>query len=273
VSYPALSFLALVPFVWAGVPSVVPFFGLCAIILAALFVLSFPIELRLWAGLLALASTPIWDGANAGVLDLLYILLLFIAWRWWRKPLLSILALGLAIAAKQLAWFFLPYYAIFVWQRRGWREAIKRLAGASVIFAVVNAPFILNDPHAWLSGILAPEVDPMFPSGNGLIRLPLGGILPLWPSDVYLALELLALVISLIWYWRNGRRYPELAFVLAVVPLFFAWRSLTTYFYFIALPAIALYNARALREPGRAPDPAAAGHDLAGLAPGMSGGH
>ncbi|MGH2514188.1 MAG: glycosyltransferase 87 family protein, partial [Ktedonobacterales bacterium] len=253
VSYPALAFLPLVPFVWAGFPSVVPFFALCLLALVALLALSAPTELRPWVLLLALADAPLLDATVTGDLDVFYILLLFVAWRWWRRPLLSTVFLGLALAAKQLAWFFVPFYAILIWRERGWREAVARLAGAAALFAAINLPFVLNNPHAWLAGVLAPEVDPMFPGGNGLIRLSLGGILPLASSPVYTALELAAMVACIVWYWRNGRRMPELGFVLAVMPLFFAWRSLTTYFYFVALPAVALLLARQRLVGARAP--------------------
>ncbi|HKW23129.1 MAG TPA: hypothetical protein VJO13_17220, partial [Ktedonobacterales bacterium] len=41
-------------------------------------------------------------------------------------------------------------------------------------------------------------------------------------------------------YWHQPRPGAGLGFVLAVTPLWFAWRSLTTYFYFVTLPALAL---------------------------------
>ena len=244
VSYPALAFLALVPIVWAGMPSVVVFFALCLIALAILLVRASPPAARPFVALLLLADAPLLDATVAGDLDVFYILLLFVAWRYLRRPLTSTLALGLALAAKQLAWFFLPYYAIAVAREHGWREALKRVGVSAVIFALINAPFIINNPRAWAAGVLAPELDPMFPMGNGLMRLSTAGILPLLPSQVYLALELLAFALCLVWYARSGYRAPEVGFVLAVLPLFFAWRSLTTYFYFVALPAVALLLAR-----------------------------
>ncbi len=244
VSYPALAFLPLVPLVWAGLPSVVPFFALCYFALLALLLLSVPPPARLWLALLFVADTPLVNAALGGVLDVFYIALLFVAWRWWRKPLLSTVFLGLAVAAKQLAWFFVPFYAILVWREYGPREAVKRLAGAGAIFLAINAPFIVNNAHAWLAGVMAPEVDRMFPLGNGLVQLSLAGVLPLLPQSVYTALELAGFAVALVWYWRHCREHPEVGFVLAVVPLFFAWRSLTTYFYFVALPAAALLLSR-----------------------------
>lgn len=244
VSYPALAFLPLAPFVWAGFPSVVIFFVLCYLALVGLVLASVPLRLRPWLLLFAIADTPLLDAVAGGVLDVFYILLLFVAWRWLKRPVLSALFLGLALAAKQLAWFFVPFYAILVWKRYGWREAVYRLAGAGAVFLAINLPFMLNDFHAWLAGILAPEVDKMFPLGNGLILLARIGLMPLLPSAVYSLLEVAAIVACVVWYWRNCERMPEAGFVLAVIPLFFAWRSLTTYFYFVGLPALALLLAR-----------------------------
>ena len=240
VSYPALAFLPLVPFVWAGLPSVVLFFALCLLALVALLVRSAPPDCRLWLALLVLADTPLLNAALVGDLDVFYILLLFIAWRWWRRPLVSTVAFGLALAAKQLAWFFAPFYLLLVWRRSGARAAVRRLVGGVAIFAVINAPFVVNNPGAWVRGVLAPQLDPMFPLGNGLVRLSLAGVLPLAPAPVYLALEVLAIAACLLIYWRMPRPDAGLGFVLAVAPLWFAWRSLTTYFYFVTLPALAL---------------------------------
>jgi hypothetical protein len=248
VSYPSLSFLPLVPFVWAGFPSVVPFYGLCLVALIVLLVVSSPPEARPWVALLALASTPLLDATIAGSLDVQWMLLMFVAWRWSGRSILSTVALGLAIASKQLAWFFLPYYAIYIFRQYDLRAVFTRLGGAAAIFLAVNLPFLLSAPHAWLEGVLAPQVEPMFPSGTGLIRLSLAGLLPLAPQTLYTALEAIALVASLVWYWRRGKENPEMAFVLAVLPLFFAWRSLTTYFYYIGLPAVTLFLARRYAE-------------------------
>jgi hypothetical protein len=248
VSYPSLSFLPLVPLVWAGLPSVVPFYGLCLVALIVLLVASSPPEARPWVALLALASTPLLDATIAGSLDVQWMLLMFVAWRWSGRSILSTVALGLAIASKQLAWFFLPYYAIYIFRQYDLRAVLARLGGAAAIFLAANLPFLLNAPRAWLEGVLAPQMEPMFPSGTGLIRLSLAGLVPLAPQTLYTTLEALTVVASLVWYWRRGKENPEMAFVLAVLPLFFAWRSLTTYFYYIGLPAVVMFLARRYGE-------------------------
>ena len=94
------------------------------------------------------------------------------------------------------------------------------------------------------------------------MQLALSGALPLLPQGIYAALELLALGAAVGWYALVGvKKYPELAFVLATLPLWFAWRSLTTYFYFGALPMIAL--ALAWRPPIRKGAPARIGGGVA----------
>lgn len=249
MSYPALAFLPLVPLVWMGAPNGAPLTALCWLALVALLVIAAPRDLRLWVGLLALADVPLLNAAGVADPDILYLAPLFAAWRWRERGTLSAVTLGLALAIKQLAWFSAPFYAVLIWRERGWRAALGRLAGAGAVFAAINLPFFLNNPRAWLSGVLAPQFDPMFPLGNGLIRLSLSGVLPLAPTPLYTALELLALAVALVWYWRNCLRAPALGYALAVTPLFFAWRSLTTYFYFTALPALALlFSARRSAE-------------------------
>nr|MBA2284093.1 hypothetical protein [Ktedonobacteraceae bacterium] len=62
-----------------------------------------------------------------------------------------------------------------------------------------------------------------------------------------------AMLASLAWYWRICRERPEAALLLAVVPLFLAWRSLPSYFYCVAYPMFILMAARPRKRPGTAP--------------------
>jgi uncharacterized membrane protein len=245
VSYPAFSFLALVPLVWAGLPSVILFSALSLALFVIVALRAVAPEWRPWLALLVLADVPVLNATLAGSLDVTVMALIFIAWLLWRRaPVLSVMALGLALSTKQQGWLFAIFFAIFLWQGLGWQETLKRLGGALAIFVAINAPFIVHDPHAWASGVLAPLVDPMFPLGNGLVQLALAGAGPLLPQAVYSALEALALAGAIGWYcWRGARTYPELGIVLAMLPFWFAWRSLSSYFLFVGLPLAALWLA------------------------------
>src|SRR5437660_480793 len=72
---------------------------------------------------------------------------------------------------------------------------------------------------------------------------------PLLPSIVYAVLEIAALALSIVVAWRARRTSPELGAVLAVLPLFFAWRSLFSYFFLLPLLALAAVSRMPLGDP------------------------
>ena len=248
VSYPALSFLPLVPFALFHIENVFPFYLACYLLLLYLaWRVSSP-ALRPWTILLGLANIPMWSSTVGGNIDVLCFLLLILAWLCSERSWLSVLFLGLACATKQTAWFFVPFYLVLIWQRAGRFEAVKRLLITGIIALLINLPFILWDAHASLVGVLAPVADPMFPDGVGVITLSVIHLLPYFPGWLYTLLEGLAMIGALYWYWRICRRYPEAAMLLAVVPLFFAWRSLPSYFACTAFAVFILLAARNRRE-------------------------
>src|SRR5712692_10725658 len=218
VSYPALSFLTLVPFIWFKDYNVLPLYFLSYLLLIAIAWKAARPELRPWVLLLAMANVPMWSSTYGGNLDIFYVLLIVIAWllrsHRWRSALL----LGLAAASKQIAWFFIPFYLLMIWRQHGPLEAIRRLAIAAGVALVFNLPFILWNPQAWLAGVLAPIADPMFPLGAGLISLSLTHLLPFFPTWVYDILEAGTMLFMFAWYWRLCRKHPEAVMLLAVLP-------------------------------------------------------
>lgn len=244
VSYPALSFLTLVPFVFLKIYNVLPFYLLSYFALAWLAWKVTRNELKPWVLLLALANLPMLSAAMSGNLDIFYVLLLVLAWLLREKRWGSLLFLGLALASKQLAWFFVPFYLILIWRQHSLREASLRVMIAGGLALAINLPFIFWNPTAWLAGILAPMTDPMFPMGVGLVNLSSYHLLPYLPNWLYLSLEAGAMVVMLAYYWRICRICPEAAMLLAVLPLFLAWRSLPSYFSCTAFPIFLLMTAR-----------------------------
>jgi hypothetical protein len=244
VSYPALSFLTLVPFISLNIFNVLAFYLICYIVLVAIAWRVARPELRPWVLLLSMANVSMWTSVVGGNLDIFTILLIVMAWLVRERGLWSALFLGLALASKQTSWFFLPFYVIMAWRHYNFMEAMRRLTVASCVALAINIPFILWNPHAWIAGVMAPISDPMFPMGVGLISLSSTPLLPIFPQPVYDVLELGAMFIALAYYWRLCKVRPEAAMVLAVIPLFFAWRSLPSYFYCAAFPLFILMAAR-----------------------------
>ncbi|HEU5229671.1 MAG TPA: glycosyltransferase 87 family protein [Ktedonobacteraceae bacterium] len=249
VSYPALSFLTLLPFALFKNYNVLPFYMLSyALLVVVAWKVAHP-ALRPWVLLLTLANVPMWSSTVGGNLDIFYTLLIVLAWLLRDQRWYSAVFLGLALASKQIAWFFIPFYLIMIYRQHGLKETMYRMTIAGSIGLAINLPFILWNPQAWAAGVLAPVVDPMFPMGVGLINLSVTHLLPFFPQWVYSALEGTAMLLSLAWYWRFCQKCPEAAMLLAVIPLFFAWRSLPSYFYCSAFPIFILLIAKMRPSP------------------------
>ncbi len=255
VSYPALSFLSLVPFVWLGISNVLPFYLLCYIALVALGWKIARRELRPWLLIFSLANVAMIGSVIGGNLDVLAILLVVIAWLGRERRWLSAVMLGLALACKQPTWFFIPFYAILLFRTHGWKETAWRVSIAGGLALAINLPFILWNPGAWFAGVMAPISDPMFPLGVGIVGLVGSPFLPSYmPSIIYSILEYgIAFPLCIAWYWRICKTHPEAALLLAVAPLFFAWRSLPSYFACVAFPMFILLASRGNTNKGSQP--------------------
>jgi len=144
---------------------------------------------------------------------------------------------------------------VLVWRTDGLKEVARRLGIIAALFLLTNLPFFVASPSEWMSGVLGPLRDAMFPRGSGIVALSTGGpgALALAPKWLYTGLEFASLAGLLAYYWRICRSNPWIGLVLAPLALFFAWRSL--YSYFLPLTLLALYPAFAVF--GR-PDDAAA---------------
>jgi hypothetical protein len=236
-SYPALSFVLIAPWVALGWDANV-LYVVCLVLAMGLVLLRAPTGLRAFVltGLLGAAGLAAFT--VGGSADLLYALPLVAAWLW-REKRWSGLLFGVACATKQIAWFFAPFYFIAIATREGWHVAVRKSAAAVAIFALTNLPFVLADPGAWIAGVSAPVADPMFPRGAGLIFLTLNDLLPLWTPLAYTGLEVGAFAVCVAVAWRTRRTSPELGAVLALLPLFFAYRSLFSYFFLLPLFAFA----------------------------------
>src|SRR5262249_24107624 len=150
------SFLTLAPFVWLGIYNVLPLYLFSYVGLVALGWRAARKEMRPWIIVFALANVSMWSSVVGGNLDVLMIVFLVISWMWRDRRWLSALALGMAIACKQPAWFFVPFYAVLVLRTYSWKEAFYRLAIAGSLFLVLNLPFMLWSPRDWFAGVMAP---------------------------------------------------------------------------------------------------------------------
>lgn len=237
-NYPALSFLIPAPFIALGLTDI-RFIYLGEIVVLTLVLIR---AVRVpWRPLVTAAVVGNAVIARQNVLagvDPLWALLtlgafLVIGRRWWSPVLI-----GLAAAARQPAWFFVPFYLVAVWRRHGRAEAIRRAGVAFVAGAVPNVPFLIWSPSDFIAGITAPILGALEPYGVGLIRFSIDGELPLFSRGVYGAASAISLIVLLALLWRYWRRIPSAALVFPSVVLWLAWRSLQNYFGFAAVFAM-----------------------------------
>ena len=234
VSYPAGSFLFQAPFVAHGLKDTRWFYLLCAVVMVAVIFWKAPKKLRPLVVIAFITNLALWNLISTGQTDTLYLLFILLGWIFRKQLWLSALFMGLAATTKQIAWLFILFYLILIFREVGWRRTFQSFGVIALAFIATNLPFIFNAPQAWMHGVLAPILDPMFPKGAGLVAFSIAGILP--PNSLLFTLiEVGVLILALVWYYFNCRKYPQAGLLLAVLPLFFAWRSFSAYFYFASL--------------------------------------
>jgi uncharacterized membrane protein len=234
VSYPAGSFLFQAPFVALGLKDTRWFYLLCAVVMVAVIFWKAPQRLRPLVVIAFITNLVLWNLIGTGQTDTLYLLFILLGWIFRKQLLLSALFMGIAATTKQIAWLFILFYLILILREVGWKRAVQSFGVIAVTFIVTNLPFIFSAPQAWMQGVLAPILDPMFPKGAGLVAFSIAGILP--PNSLLFTLmEVGVLIVAIVWYYFNCRKYPQAGLLLAVLPLFFAWRSFSAYFYFASL--------------------------------------
>ena len=239
LNYPALNFLLVAPFIAFGVTDIRWIY--LVEILVLVFVLLRKVRIP-WRPLVSAGvvgnTVIVRQNILAGV-DPTWWVLMTMAWIFVESRWLSPIAVGLAIASRQPAWFGAPFYLVGIWKRNGRAEALRRAAIVAVAALVPNLPFIVADPAAFFDGVSAPMLGALAPSGVGFVRLGLDGPIPLLPRAVYGLLAAVSAVGLLAILWRYWRSVPIGALIFPFVPLYLAWRSLQNYFGSIPLLAMA----------------------------------
>jgi hypothetical protein len=252
LSYPAGSFMLPAPFILMGVEDIRIVY-LIFVLLALVWVTwQAPRNLRIIFIGATIISLELWNSIAGGETGSLAFPLLLLAWILPRRHLwLSALFMGLAVTTKQVAWFFIPFYFILVFRIRGSKSLLQVLGVVIGIFLATNAPFIIRDPQLWLTSLTAPMNTNMFPLGVGIVTLVTGGLLDIQSPLVFSVIEVIVAGLAVAWYLRYGHRYPHTGPILAMLPLFFAWRSLWTYFFYIGIIVLAAVVVDEYSELGR----------------------
>ncbi|MGH8546530.1 MAG: hypothetical protein ACREX3_23525 [Gammaproteobacteria bacterium] len=253
IYYPGLHVLAYTVFVAAGVPDLR--WATLVFELAALTVIWFAISPRSrWLIPTALLLEPylMVIFTSGGVTDWLWVLPLSVAAVFLHKREHSWagLWLGLACAVKQQPWFVVPFMTIWIIQQiRGKRENESSIPVLTTIssflgmvglgFLLPNLPFILWSPGDWAQGVLGPALLDLVPDGQGVTSLVNQGVLNLTRTQFGVMTLILITVLSAAFFVYFDRA-KHMVWLLPPVVLFFAYRSLHSYFVFW-LPVAAMW--------------------------------
>ena len=218
------------------------------LVTAVLIFCMLPSALRWLAPTLLLSGVFAGAFANGGT-DALFVPFLVVAvWRWDRWPQRSArglpawigpVSLGIACSVKQSPWFCVPFLLVGVAceSRRAGRGGRWGGTGSATryglivmgTFLLVNLPFLVWSPSAWVRGTFLPMVDPLVADGQGVVTLALhgltGGVVLPWMSAAA-GLALVALLVAFgLWEPRLRRAW----LFLVPLALFVPDRSLANY--------------------------------------------
>ncbi|MBN1367299.1 MAG: hypothetical protein JW967_05190 [Dehalococcoidales bacterium] len=240
VCYPAGAFLLITPFIAAGIDDVRIIYVILLLLGAAFAAWKIKGNRKFIFIGAALISIELWNAIVAGDTGSIIFPLLIVAWlSLGKNDRLSAIFMGLAIATKQIAWFVLPFYLILLYRRTGFKNSLLSAAVLAGVFVALNLYFIIQYPGLWLHAILSPMSPDMFPLGGGYITLVTGGFVPAGSSLPFTIAEVTVFIGCIIWYYFNAEKYPHTGPILAILPLFFAWRSIWNYFFYVDLVMLA----------------------------------
>jgi hypothetical protein len=233
-NYPAGSALVGI----AGAHGVVILNVLMLLVAAALVVGRSPPGMRRWVALALVAQTGALVLVGPAHPDGIVAALLIIACAW-RGPLVGGVALGIACAVKQTAWFVAPALVLLA-LRRGRRPGFRQLAGALGMFAVINMPFVAASPMAWLKGVLAPQFAAEFPLGEGpALLFTSAGHLPLVLA-VFSAVAFLTVVGGWLLAGLGRHGWAPAGVIISSLALWDGTRSLGNYIGLLGLIAVSM---------------------------------
>jgi hypothetical protein len=149
------------------------------------------------------------------------------------------LALGLACAVKQTAWFVAAPLLVLSWRETG-RFRARYSVAAAVAFAAVNGWLAVADLPGWLGAVLTPGTQPMFPLGLGPAAGLTGGAYNWFVLALFTLLMAAAIIGGTLVCARAPRWRAPAGVIIASLGLWIGVRSLGYYMALLGLIAVAV---------------------------------
>ena len=232
LSYPALSFLYFLPAVIFNING--PLWTMPAYILpAAAIALSYRRTrlLGFIAILFLLLDPQYFYQIRMGYIDVLWVGFSMLSIYSYKRPWLSGILFGIALAVKQDPVFLAPFLVVFIWKEQSGAKALRWVAAAAFAFLIINAYFIALGPSLFISSLIGPESSGLLGIGFGPSQLSFLGYFPMSPT-FYTLLEMSVFLIlfGLYAFKYNRLRYAFIAFPILIY--LFNYRLLLEYIMF-----------------------------------------
>ncbi len=230
MGYPALAFLAYVPYFFIGKLNNT-IIGLLSIIPLILVYKKFQDKKIALLGVMAifLNFVYIYSAADA-VIGILWVSLLMVSYYFiYKNPILSGIFFGLSISAKQFPIFIFPFMVYMIYRENGLKKAIQWFLMASVIFLIINGYFIILNPVIYINDILSPELDRLIGIGYGISQLAFMGYFYI-SYKYFTIIFIIIFIISIIVYIKYYDLLKYELFTFPVLIFFFNYRVLPGYF-------------------------------------------
>jgi len=198
-----------------------------------------------------MAAQNEWLAAAGGLNDMWWVLPTGAALVYWAKEHRTAAAifLGVACAMKQQAWPIALFLAIWVARESASVREFGRVGGRYAAaglgaFGVLNLPWLVANPTAWVEAVLVPiagSESPLVSAGVGIaaVNSAADGIISRRAFELVIPAAIIA-TAAIYWHWFDELRWA--AWISPPAILFFAPRSLPSYFHwFVPIAVLALF--------------------------------
>jgi hypothetical protein len=240
MNYPAGSFELPALFMWLGIKDIRLVYLIFVVLALGGVIRLTPKQFRWPLVSVIIVGLAFWNSIAGGETGSLAFPFMLLGWVLFRKgPWASAILMGIAMSVKQTAFFLVPFYLVLMFHSFGIKKTILVAGTMAGIFLATNLPFIIRDPMLWMNSMGAPMSEDFFPVGAGMVTLITSGLINIQSPAVFTLMEGFVMGVGLTWYFLNCRKYPHTGPILAFFPLFFAWRSLWSYFFYIDIIVVA----------------------------------
>jgi hypothetical protein len=241
LAYPAGDFLIPAAFMLIGIHDIRITYAIIFVLALAYVTYRLKSPQRYYFIGAVLISLELWNSIANGETGMLVMPFLLLSWFMLKKNgWVSAVFMGICVATKQTAWFFIPFYLIAAYKTYKLTQMGLMTVIIAGIFSVLNLPFMIGNIDVWVRSVFTPMSGDMYPLGVGLITTVTSGLINIHSPMIFDILEFLVLGAGIIWYFRYYKKYALIGPLLATIPLFFAWRSLWPYFFYTGIIIISM---------------------------------